>query len=123
MTGAVCFPAIEPPDPTWLARSALYWETVAVVVPDARTPEIEEFLRRSDALLHTGLAARTLPDAAHTDFAVAFAAYLEQLDPAELERRRARFRAGQATWLYHEKFLYRVLPQQADDLGLGTARY
>jgi hypothetical protein len=119
MTGAVYFPAIEPPDPTWLARCALYWESVAVVVPDAGTPEIEQFLRRSDALLRTGLAARAFPGDVHTDFAVAFAAYLEQLDPAELEHRRACFRAGQVTPLYHEKFLYRVLPQQTGDLGLA----
>jgi hypothetical protein len=120
MTGAVCFPAIGPPDPTWMARSALYWESVAVVVPDARTPEIEQFLRQSDALLHTELAKRAFPGDVHTDFAVAFAAYLEQLDPVELERRRSRFRAGQAARLYHEKFLHRVLPQQAEDLGLAA---
>jgi hypothetical protein len=119
MTGAVCFPAIEPPDPTWLARSALYWETVAVLVPDAHTPKIEQFLLRSDGLLRTGLAARAFPGDAHIDFVLAFAAYLEQLDPAELERRRASFRAGQATRLYPEQFLWRVLPQQADDLDLA----
>ena len=119
MIGAVWFPAIEPPDPTWLAHSALYWETVAVLIPDARTPEIERFLRRSAGLFHTGLVARAFPGDAHIDFVLAFAAYLDQLDPVELERRRARFRAGQATRLYPEKFLWRVLPQQADDLGLA----
>jgi hypothetical protein len=119
MTGAVCFPAIEPPDPAWVARSVLYWETVAVLVPDAHTPEIEQFLLRSDGLLRTGLVARAFPGDAHIDFVLAFAAYLEQLDPAELERRRARFRAGQVTRLYPEQFLWRVLPQQADDLGLA----
>jgi hypothetical protein len=119
VTGAVCFPAIEPPDPTWLARSVLYWETVAVLLPDAGTLEIEQFLRRSGGLLHTGLVVRALPGDTHIDFVLAFAAYLEQLEPAELERRRARFRAGQATRLYPEQFLWRVLPQQADDLGLA----
>jgi len=119
MIGAVWFPAIEPPDPIWLAHSALYWETVAVLIPDARTPEIEQFLRRSAGLFHTGLAVRAFPGDAHIDFVHAFAAYLDQLDPVELERRRARFRAGQATRLYPEKFLWRVLPQQADDLDLA----
>lgn len=119
MTGAICFPAIEPPDPTWVACSALYWEAVAVLVPDAHTPEIEQFLLRSDGLLRTGLVTRAFPGDAHIDFVLAFAAYLEQLDPAELERRRARFRAGQATRLYPEQFLWRVLPQQADDLDLA----
>jgi hypothetical protein len=119
MTGAVCFPAIEPPDPTWLARSALYWETVTVLVPDAHTPDIEQFLLRSDGLLRTGLAVRAFPGDAHIDFVLAFAAYLEQLDPAELERRRAFFHAGQATRLYPEHFLWRVLPEQAGELGLA----
>ncbi|MGD0376810.1 MAG: hypothetical protein ABSB01_19765 [Streptosporangiaceae bacterium] len=102
-----------------MARSALYWETVAVLPPYARTLEIGQFLRRLAGLLYTGLAARAFPGDAHIDFVLAFAADLEQLDPAEFERWRARFRAGQATRLYPEQFLCRVLPQQADDLDLA----
>jgi hypothetical protein len=44
MTGAVCFAAIEPPDPTSLARSALYWQ---LSIAGCATCAIATIIRRT----------------------------------------------------------------------------
>ncbi|MDQ6947792.1 MAG: hypothetical protein M3256_16380 [Actinomycetota bacterium] len=110
MDGLIYYPTIELPDDEWTTRTLLYWDSVATIVPPSVISEPDKMSSFNRELVLTELV-RQLPVAdmdgeSYRLVSIAsreFVRFLQQLDTAEIARRRSAFTAGSTTVLYTAK--------------------
>jgi len=115
------FPYIRVPRSTWLTQMLLYWDQVSSIVPYDFIEDPEGLGTFMQELLREELVEQVQPGAYIRDiprFAEAFGTYLNALGP-EVEARRSRFRAGEASSLHIEKM--QEISRLLVEVGLARA--
>ena len=104
MDGVIYYPYIRVPKSAWFSRAALYWDSVATIVPDRWIQDPNQLGPYTLDLVQRGIVTQLFPSYTNLQsLGGLFKDYVGTLESKELDRRRRNFRAGKTDVINQDK--------------------